>query len=506
MIVYIRDRNTFRQKHHATALDYDLTVESIYDEVSNFTIKGTESSAQAGDFLIAGDFYGIVKEVEVDRETLHITCNALDKLFSRDIPDAPGAMTGSVEQYIKSAIDKYYVNQPDAVYVTPYLTVIAQTSTAGTALPDVEDGAWSIKSYLSKVRRLYNIHVSYAVADGRLVMRIFYRDRQTRKVFLNLSDFEVLEETFAHDAIGKITTIAADTSEKRDWYLLADGRITNTYTAENRVDGKWEILKVQEAAKAAEEVGNKFKENSDSHLIEFACGKKYDFYDNLVIRTKQGRVLTSYISAIRRSRERGKTTYKSGELRVMFDEKLNIWQSAQTAATGAQGPPGPQGETGARGPQGVKGDTGTTGPQGPKGDPGVKGDTGPRGLQGPAGPQGETGPQGPKGETGEQGPVGPQGPKGEKGDAGAQGIQGPQGEPGPKGEKGDTGPQGLQGIQGPQGVKGDTGATGPQGPKGDPGSSASVDIVQSTGTSTTAVMSQNAATIELNKREIFEYF
>ena len=310
MIVYIRDRNTFRQKHHATALDYDLSVESIYDEVSNFTIKGTESSAQAGDFLIAGDFYGIVKEVEVDRETLHITCNAWNKLFSRDIPDAPGTMAGSVEQYIKSAIDKYYVNQPDAVYAAPYLTVIAQTSTTGTALPDVEDGAWSIKSYLSKVRRLYNIHVSYAVADGKLVMRIFYRDRQTRKVFLNLSDFEVLEETFAHAAIGKITTIAGDTGEKRDWYLLADGKVTNTYTAENRVDGKWEILKVQEAAKAAEEVGNKFKENSDSHLIEFACGKKYDFYDNLVIRTKKGRVLTSYISAIRRSRARSKTVYK----------------------------------------------------------------------------------------------------------------------------------------------------------------------------------------------------
>ena len=31
MIAYIRDRHTFKLKHHATALSYDMTVQSIYD-------------------------------------------------------------------------------------------------------------------------------------------------------------------------------------------------------------------------------------------------------------------------------------------------------------------------------------------------------------------------------------------------------------------------------------------------------------------------------------------
>ena len=38
MITYIRDRHTFALKHHATALNYDMTVQSIYDEVSDFKI------------------------------------------------------------------------------------------------------------------------------------------------------------------------------------------------------------------------------------------------------------------------------------------------------------------------------------------------------------------------------------------------------------------------------------------------------------------------------------
>ena len=139
-----------------------------------------------------------------------------------------------------------------------------------------------------------------------------------------MSDYEILEESFAHEAIGKITTVAEDTGARRDWYLLKDGTITNTYTDENRVDGTWEVLSVSEAANAAQEVKNKFTENSDSHLIEFACGKDYEFYDNLTIRTKEGRVLNSYISAIRKSSERTKTVYKSGDLRIMLDEKINM--------------------------------------------------------------------------------------------------------------------------------------------------------------------------------------
>ena len=66
------------------------------------------------------------------------------------------------------------------------------------------------------------------------------------------------------------------------------------------------------------------------------------------------------------------------------------------------------------------------------------------------------------------------------------GTQGPQGPTGPKGNTGAVGPTG------PAGTKGNIGPTGPQGPtgaKGDP-----TDVQQTTGQSTTAVMSQKAST------------
>ena len=73
---------------------------------------------------------------------------------------------------------------------------------------------------------------------------------------------------------------------------------------------------------------------------------------------------------------------------VMGTSPLLSVPYALYAASGNEGPAGPQGATGPVGP------TGATGPQGP---------TGPQGAQGPAGP---TGPQGPQGETGPAGPPG----------------------------------------------------------------------------------------------------
>lgn len=75
---------------------------------------------------------------------------------------------------------------------------------------------------------------------------------------------------------------------------------------------------------------------------------------------------------------------------------------------------------------------------------------------------------------GKPGPEGPEGPAGKDGAQGERGEQGPQGEPGPQGPRGE------------------------QGPAGKDGTDATVDIAQQTGTSQTAVMSQDAVSNAVN--------
>lgn len=323
MQVFIKDKKTFATKYGGKALDWDITLQSIYDEVSNITIRRGENPINSGDYVFAGDYCGIVRDVETERELLILSCRDMATMFERPLLP-PDTWTGtSIEDWIKGQIDRHYTNQQDGAYRLPYLKVIARTSTPGTTAPDIEDGVWNIKSYLSKVRRLHNIHITFEAKNQNLVVRIIRRTRQEHKIFLDSTQFDILEESYSSDTISKITTITSETNIRKDWYLLTDGTITDDYTLSNRVEGKWEIVTIKEAGEAEQAARDKFAENSKSHLIEFAADQRYEFYDNLLIRTKKGVVVISYISAIRMEKGREKLVYKSGELRTLLTDKIN---------------------------------------------------------------------------------------------------------------------------------------------------------------------------------------
>lgn len=324
MVAYIRDRRTFAVKHYASVWDWDLALASTEAETSRLMVQGGNTSVSPGDFLFYGDYQGIIQEVDVGEESLDITCQPMDSLFARELLLDCTQAEGTIEEKIQSWVQQAFVDQEDVLYQLPFLQVIPQTATQGDTLPDVEeDGIWSIEGYLSKVRQLHQIYTAYSVNGNQLVMRIFHRQPARHQVFLSLSGVQTLEESFAQETIGKITTKAEDTGQVQDWYLLTDGSITNTYTPNDRVEGSWEVLTISKEEEVADKVAEEFAGNTASHLIEFATDKRYELGDQVVIRTKKGLVVASSISSVRREKGRDQTVYKSGELRLMLDEKLN---------------------------------------------------------------------------------------------------------------------------------------------------------------------------------------
>ena len=138
-------------------------------------------------------------------------------------------------------------------------------------------------------------------------------------------------------------------------------------------------------------------------------------------------------------------------------EKGDTGLIGPTGATGPVGPTGSQGSvgpTGAKGDTGSVGPTGLTGAVGPTGQTGPVGPTGATGSVGPTGEKGEQGIQGPKGDTGAVGPTGAKGDTGVVGPTGPKGDTGATGSVGPTGPKGDTGPVGPTGPKGPTGAPG----------------------------------------------------
>lgn len=320
-IAYIKDKKTFKTKMQAS-VKYDATLKSIYDEVT--TVELNDGSFDKGDFIIVDGFVGIIDEIDRGKGLCKLTCSDIVTLFRRDMFPVADTPINGIEGFIKRQIDQNFTNVDDQAYRLPWLNVVGVTETPSDMQPDIENGLWNIKSFIAKARRLQNVFVDFTVNKNTLFVKIERRGRQTHNIDLTTSDYEVLEDSRSEQQIGRVTAYAEDTGEYSDWYRLKDARIVREYTTEARAAGKWEKLNVQSAENVETEVRNRFAQNSYSHLMEFATKREFGFYDKVLLRTKNGEVLESYISAVRKKSSDTRTIYKTGEARLMLDEKLNI--------------------------------------------------------------------------------------------------------------------------------------------------------------------------------------
>lgn len=326
MYCILKDRRTFQSLTDTTCsvTNYELITESIYDEISDIRVTAAKVKPKEGDIVfLENGFAGIVQEAEGNVHALDLRCRQMVTIFDRDIfySEPQGAY---IEERLENMIDVNFTNQPDALYRLPYLEVIVETRTASSMRPDIDDdGLYNIKSYIAKLRRLLNIFVTFEFKRSRLIVRIARKIVPTKQIDFSDADLRIIERSFSCERIGKITSWAEDTNEKKDWYLKTDGTVTSIYSEEGRVDGEWQPIKVREAVDVADAVADKFKNNSFSHKITFTAPPekaRFDFYDSIKIAIDD-RLFDSYIAAVKISKDSTLTEYQCGELRTTYPLK-----------------------------------------------------------------------------------------------------------------------------------------------------------------------------------------
>ncbi len=325
MYCILKDAKTFRAIAGTTCAvtDYDLVLDSIYDETSTVEVNGAGTKPREGDFVyLENGYQGIIREAEPLGKAWKLSCRQMVTLFDRDIfyTQPQGA---TVEARLKYMIDANFTKQEDAMYRLPYLRVVAETATEADVKPDMEDGICNLKAFIAKLRRLHHIFVAFEMKKDVLVVRIAKKAVPVRQLDFSDAGYRVTEQSFSCERTGRITTRAQDTGEVAQWYLLEDGTITNSYTETGRVDGEWKLLPVREASQAAEAVREAFLSNAYSHSITFTAmpaKARFSFCDQLNI-SLNGRLFSSYIAAVKASKKSRCTQYQCGELRTTFPLK-----------------------------------------------------------------------------------------------------------------------------------------------------------------------------------------
>ena len=129
--------------------------------------------------------------------------------------------------------------------------------------------------------------------------------------------YMITEQTFAKDTVGKISVFCEETSAYSTWYLKTDGTVTQTYSANDRVDGERTTLIVYNAADIQDDVKDEFAKNYYSHKIAFNTDRTFNLYDRLKLRI-DGKIFNSYVSGLITRKGSKYHTVECGELQTQY--------------------------------------------------------------------------------------------------------------------------------------------------------------------------------------------
>ena len=344
MIVFIKDRKTFATKVMVTAADYEIH-ESIYNAVSNITIPTPKELPSDGDFIMFDgmDYVGIITEVDVDGGETNISAVQSVNLFNREMFYS-GTTYTYLEDHLKDLIDTNYTNCTDLMYKTPYLSVTAGSHTSGNILPDFTETAqsddtpasvtgttltldslgssvmgsvYSIDSYISKLRRVKDIVLSWGFTRTALTINIYKKSFSTYNIDLSNPRYKITEETFSNLTVGKLSVFCESNGVYYTRYLKTDGTIVSTDPVSDRVDGEWQTLIVRDYSDLTNYVADAFAQNYYSHKISFITDREFELYDRLSLRV-DGKIFNSYVSGIVRTKGSDLITVECGELQTQY--------------------------------------------------------------------------------------------------------------------------------------------------------------------------------------------
>lgn len=320
MVCYIKSKANFRTIGAYQVLNYDVIYDSIYDDVSQITVETPFDGAE-GDFIFFNGFQGIISGVtpNTNGNTNVLQCCNILKIFDRDLVASP--MNGVIEMAIQQVIHQQFKYISDTVYAMPYMTAQTTSTTVSTVSPDTTNGIYNFYEYLAKMRRMYGIFLQFIPNGNDLNIYVGKKNSVIQKIDFGNTRYKLKNENYSMNSVAKITVLCEEDNSTSDWYLMDDGQITSSPPESGRATGRWDTIFVTNTEDILNTVTDTFARNSHSHSIEFMTDVQIPFFSNVQLRIGN-RVLSSYISSVRKQSGNDMWIYKSGELRTTLTEKL----------------------------------------------------------------------------------------------------------------------------------------------------------------------------------------
>lgn len=352
MEAYIKSFSSFYALRQVSTTDWSLVLDSLDSQGSSITVGGDDIPGTiSGNWLIVNDIPMRIEVVTPGKGLTRFTLSAAEEIFNRQlladydetgtIPTWPDTTIGG---FIQRIIEREWVNQADTRYSTPYISVTNLDNTAFVA-PELDDnGIWNLLAYIRWARINYNISLTWTVQRNGLRVTIHREPVTLHPLVLGDGHTQLASSSFASQRIAKVTVIQPHEVEPEeepdedaepvfemtstDWFLCADGTVTDDPDATNRVDGEWITIVIGDGDDQAEKVQEEFAKNGESHKVELYTDVQMDVGDRFLVNLN-GELFEGTV--VRRFLKRGdmRVLYTSGELITTIQERVHQTAAAQ---------------------------------------------------------------------------------------------------------------------------------------------------------------------------------
>lgn len=319
-MIFVKDRRTFVTKKQCELLNCDpLVYDATEDTSSQITVPlGTITNDDMNSWALNQDGLWLIKGVSPQDTNTNVTLELPWRAFSRDhIWD--GTTYSSKGAFIAAVIQKEYIEQEDAFYAYPYITVTSSDTAKFEAPSDEAGEIYSLGDYIENAVKVDGIQFSYSVDNKSIGFNITSRSGSPRTVVFN--DGHTLYEgaDFGDDSVGKVTVLQNGTTV--DFYLGGDGGIYLSPPSE-RVEGEWKTISIGEDDIPIDEAEKEFEETINSYKIQWASDKDMYVGDNVRFQLNDGS--THYGKVTYKSYKSSDDLYhyKSGSLKTTLTDKV----------------------------------------------------------------------------------------------------------------------------------------------------------------------------------------
>ena len=330
MWAYIKDFATFGTTDQREALDYKLVLDSMSAETGSATLAGDDLPASlAGSWFIINSELFFISQLSPKKGKTDIKLLPVIGLFDRDLLYTDISAT-TIGGYIASVIGSEWINQSDAVYATPYITVTNTDTTAFSEPAQDDNGVFNFLDYIEWARETYNISVRAEVSKNALNLTISRDTAAVHPLVVNDGHTQLSKSSFSSSVVAKLTVLQPDENEDMTstvWYLAADGTASTSVPLDRAV-GSWQTLTIGADENQQAKVEEEFAKNSTSHKVELYSDVQMKVGDTIRMRIG-GEVFEGIINAISCKKSDFRKLYRVGDLPTTLTEELAALQSGE---------------------------------------------------------------------------------------------------------------------------------------------------------------------------------